>query len=397
MVAVPKIQELASWHAESTDAAAIGAALVRVWREAARPQSRGDGDRAAPAGLLRTRVANLLVYAASAEEAERAETVLAEVIRRHPIRSLLCVVLPESKGSRLSASLRICCEPLAGRKVCFEQIRVTAEGSEVGQLSSVATQLLVHDLPTLLWCIGQPRLESPELAGLSELSDVLVIDSAEFDGQAGGLASLARVVEGWHGRKALADLNWDRLSNWRDVIAQFFDSRSSRPLLDQIRRIEMQIATPGGPDSAQALLLAGWLGSRLGWEYGAAKISPEGLRAELRRGDDAVEVHVSTSTSRAKADRSLRALQIDAGEEGSLSTFSLRASESMVDGTATVELCEGVATQRCFAFEQRDEAALLAEEIESLGHERALDDALSLAGRLAGGLKPNAKSQGDLV
>ena len=47
-----------------------------------------------------------------------------------------------------------------------------------------------------------------------------------------------------------------------------------------------------------------------------------------------------------------------------------------------MDICEGETTQRCFTFEVQDEADLLAEEIEALGRERALDDALELAERI---------------
>jgi glucose-6-phosphate dehydrogenase assembly protein OpcA len=388
MVVTHELQELARWRQEPTDAGAICAALLQLWREAGRQRREPGGLEGGSTGALRTRVANVLAYASSAEDEQLAERVLASLALRHPCRSVLMVARPDSDGNSVGASLRIYQRTAGGRSVCFEQIQLTAEGDGTRQLAGIATQLLVHDLPTLIWWTGSPDPETAEFVSLADLSDVMVIDSARLENHVAGLASLARAANHWRGRTVLSDLNWNRLADWRELAAQFFDSRATRPLLGEIRRVEVEVAAAvdGGVESAQSLLLAGWLGSRLGWETRDVARSPEGLRFQMARDKEPVEVRVVASAVRSAARGDIKGLRIEAGPEGGCARFSLQASEIANTGTATIEHPGGQTSSRCFPLDDRDGAVLLAEEVEALGHERALDEALDFAGRIAGRL-----------
>ena len=79
---------------------------------------------------------------------------------------------------------------------------------------------------------------------------------------------------------ALSDLNWGRITPWRQLISQFFDVPEYRTYLSGVTSIEIehcvapiatQMRTEMGdvsPNPARALLLAGWLKERLGWSLG---------------------------------------------------------------------------------------------------------------------------------
>jgi hypothetical protein len=76
---------------------------------------------------------------------------------------------------------------------------------------------------------------------------------------------------------ALSDLNWGRITPWRQLISQFFDVPEYRSYLYGVTSIEIehsvaplatQMRTESGdvsPNPTRALLLAGWLKDRLGW------------------------------------------------------------------------------------------------------------------------------------
>ena len=65
-----------------------------------------------------------------------------------------------------------------------------------------------------------------------------------------------------HTTTAVSDLSWTRLTPWRRLIAQFFDSPSLQPYLDRLTAVDIE---HDAGSAAQALLLAGWLAARLGW------------------------------------------------------------------------------------------------------------------------------------
>ena len=132
-------------------------------------------------GVLRARVANLVAFAESAEQAERAEAVIQELSTQNPVRSVLVLADKSVPDGQLSAALQIYCRPMRNRQLCFEQIRITAGAGQVPHLPGAVTQLLVRDLPNVLWWMGKPLLDLPEVEAMAEIADLLIFDSAECD------------------------------------------------------------------------------------------------------------------------------------------------------------------------------------------------------------------------
>ena len=79
----------------------------------------------------------------------------------------------------------------------------------------------------------------------------------------------------------------------------------------------------------------------------------------------------------------MAAVEIEASGPEGLTRLALRASDGEGHGTTTVTSQDGQMTSRSFALEDRSDVALLAEELEALGRERALDEALEVAGGFA--------------
>jgi glucose-6-phosphate dehydrogenase assembly protein OpcA len=73
------------------------------------------------------------------------------------------------------------------------------------------------------------------------------------------------------------DLNWSRLTAWRDLVAQFFDTPADAGEAYRISHVEIDrsLGAPGNIPT-RTLLLTGWLASRLGWRrISAGRISGE--------------------------------------------------------------------------------------------------------------------------
>src|SRR5207237_3214155 len=103
---------------------------------------------------------------------------------------------------------------------------------------------------------------------LADSLNRLIVDSATFENPEGTMAKMsARLRNDWP-KLACTDMNWARLTRWRELVAQFFDGAALRPYLDRIGlvTIDFALSKQGGPvNRAQALMMAGWLASRLGW------------------------------------------------------------------------------------------------------------------------------------
>jgi glucose-6-phosphate dehydrogenase assembly protein OpcA len=181
-----------------------------------------------------------------------ARATLAGMGERHPSRTLLLVPHPRSKASRIDADLAVECYPLrdAGRSVCSEVVELHLHGDRAGWPASVVEPLLISDLPVFCRWRGEPDWDGSELEQLVSIADRLVFDSSEWPTLPDAYAQLAVLFEAL----AVSDLAWARTRLWRGQIAGLW------PAIESAHTLRVR-----GPE-ADALLLLGWLRSRLGEE-----------------------------------------------------------------------------------------------------------------------------------
>jgi glucose-6-phosphate dehydrogenase assembly protein OpcA len=177
---------------------------------------------------------------------EAAERTLAGLAERHPSRTILLLPRPdEDDGLELDGSVQ--CFPAGDRSVCAEVIRVRLGGERARHPVSVVVPLLVADLPVFLRWRGLPEFDEV-FDELIRTVDRLIVDSTEWpsDSLSRGYAELAKRFD----RTAVSDIAWERTERWRHELAAAYPFEA--------REISVRSTR------AQALLLAGWLRSRLG-------------------------------------------------------------------------------------------------------------------------------------
>lgn len=239
--------------------------------EEARVRGRG--------GVVRVRELNLVVYARGEEMARQIGDVVGRVAQCHPARVIVLLEHAEGEGGEgeLEAWVTAACYLTheGGRQVCWEQITLPASGQAVPKLFAAAVPLLVPELPVALWWPGEPELGGRLFRRLGEIADRLVLDSAGFRHPGQGLRALQELNEDPGRAYILDDLNWARLTVWREMLAEPFDDPAHRALLRRLTRLEISYEDEelygedgalARPAASRALLLAGWLASRLGWE-----------------------------------------------------------------------------------------------------------------------------------
>jgi glucose-6-phosphate dehydrogenase assembly protein OpcA len=374
VVAPSELTELARWTEDPTTVDALWTAIGEVWREAGR---RMASSSAASGGVLRTRVVNFVAYSNSNGVCERASSVLTHLAGTHPSRALLLLAEPQNPAPSIGASLQAFCHTDAGtaHRLCFDHIFLTIRGQAAERLPGIVTRLLLPDLPSILWWPGDPPLESRTFVGLSSACDVVIVDSSEFAGPMTGLCTLARLARPGRGKARVADLNWDRLTEWREIVAQFFDSIPLRRHLQHIQSVEISFAADPYREgvSAQALLFSGWLASRLGWKA----LSPfSGSAIRYQSGNQITEVRFGARPFEQAKAGSLVALSLESELDGQPGRFSASFAGDMQLGRAEVALGDSNAVARHFSLDSRSERTLLAEEIEAIGADCALEDAL---------------------
>jgi glucose-6-phosphate dehydrogenase assembly protein OpcA len=197
-----------------------------------------------PPEVQRTSVMTHLVWAPK-EWLAKAEQVLAGMAERHPSRTVILTPEPRRKAG-LDAVVDVVCFEVEG-SVSSEVVELRLKGDRAKAPASIVTPLLIPDLPVFCRWRGEPSWGSDELAQILGVVDRLVVDSTEWKALPRSFERLGDLF----GRVAVSDIAWTRTRDWRAQLATLW------PDIRLVASIEVT-----GPH-AEALLLAGWLRSRL--------------------------------------------------------------------------------------------------------------------------------------
>jgi glucose-6-phosphate dehydrogenase assembly protein OpcA len=190
---------------------------------------------------------------------------LERVGRFHASRTVL-LVYDESRTT-LDAFASVSAEraPLPGEIVALEErVELDIGPRHLKRLETIVDPLLVPDLITLVWT---PHGRDDAIDALLGLAQVVLIDTVTSPEPRAALSRSQKLCEDAY----VVDLAWVRSMPWRERIAATFDPPSWRGLLNQIDGMTVRFH----PDSTTtAVLLLGWLATRLGWEL-PSPLAPE--------------------------------------------------------------------------------------------------------------------------
>jgi glucose-6-phosphate dehydrogenase assembly protein OpcA len=180
--------------------------------------------------------------------AAAARRTLAGLEELHPSRTILLLPDP-GKADAIGVDVELRCFPIPGsrREVCSEVIQLRLGGARSHVPGSIVQPLLITDLPTFCRWRGLPPWGKPELEQLVDICDRLVVDSSEWRGLPVAYTQLCALFD----RIAVSDIAWGRSVGWRGRLAALW------PDVKSVKTLSVT-----GP-KADALLLAGWLRSRL--------------------------------------------------------------------------------------------------------------------------------------
>ncbi|HLW93958.1 MAG TPA: glucose-6-phosphate dehydrogenase assembly protein OpcA [Solirubrobacteraceae bacterium] len=237
------------WAAQGTTPAAIEAALRDLLIE-----RHNESD-----GYVPARVLNLVCVVERQWSGEIANR-LRRVGRYHPSRTIVCAVSDGRSTIDAVASIAADATPSDGEHVLTHELVILDVGEgHLERLASIVDPLVITDLTTVVWA---PHGHWSAVEALRELSQCVLLDSVEDPDVAGALRRAQRLLAD----RYVVDLAWLRSTPWRERIATLFNPPSRRGLLEEITSLRIRNVAESG---ASALLLCGWLSSRLGWGQGS--------------------------------------------------------------------------------------------------------------------------------
>lgn len=250
------------WTEENTSGGAIASALRELLRVR----------HAENEGFFPARVLNLVVVVDHDQRAKVAER-LERVGRNHASRTVLCAIDPERKTLEARAAISYEDDPGPGSfALMHESVEIELGEWHLEHLDTIVDPVLLSDMPTLVWSpYGHPEA----IDVLLHLAHVVLLDSADAPDAAAALERAAELSE----HAYVVDLAWLRSTPWRERISAAFDPVARRPGLREISGVTVRHQPESG---GAALLFAGWLASRLGWEPQAFTMKDGALHGQAR-------------------------------------------------------------------------------------------------------------------
>jgi glucose-6-phosphate dehydrogenase assembly protein OpcA len=233
------------WSAQDTTPGECEAALRALLVE-----RHAESDCYVPARVLN------LVCVVDREWSGEIANRLRGVGRFHPSRTVVCMVEPRRTTLDATATIASDVHPRAGEFALLRETIIVHVGPQhLEHLDTIVDPLVVSDLATVVWA---PHGHDDAVNALMGLAQIVLLDSVDEPDPAIAVRRARELAE----QVYVVDLAWLRTTPWRERVAATFDPDLLRPDLSKISAVTVR----HHPDSlASAVLLVGWLASRLGW------------------------------------------------------------------------------------------------------------------------------------
>jgi glucose-6-phosphate dehydrogenase assembly protein OpcA len=315
---------------------------------------RADGPNA---GVVRSSSMTLIALVDQEHDSTGLSETLAGLMRSHPNRA---IVIHVSKGNSedLDAEVRAQCWLPTGqqKQLCSEQIEINASEKSLADLPSVLLPLVVPDLPVVLWCRSERSTQLPVFNELIALGPRVIFDIADFKDP---LSAFKRIEGISKSGFAVTDLNWTRLTRWRDMIAQVFENVACRKDLPRFRTITLNYhANPVSGVPVAAILMAGWLVKCLGWT-GLGRSRREGGKRTLEFDEGARLIYQIVGPGGAGS--RLAGLSIEAPDDPAIEIKLARTQDRFLD--VVVSAAGNQPVENRGSFPPSDDVSVLGEEL----------------------------------
>ncbi len=368
---------------------------------------------------VRTSVLNFVICAPDTQSAYQASSLLRDLASTHIARVTLLILDTRSDlPSEMSSWVTLRSFPIISdiMRHHFEQITVTLTGGAVTSAASALQSLLKPDLPVYLWWLNDLPTDNTIFHRLINISSRVIVDSRDFSSPEESIRTLSALLQEAPDC-ALSDLNWGRLTPWRELVAQFFDVAEYRPYLASVDRIEIEHAVapfdgsartqqdPVSPNPIRALLLAAWLKTRLGWQlssddepvYHDVRTGTHSWHMTSRATSAAMTGPLSASrggkagsTTRGSIDISIRPrvqselqpgnlclVRLTSSIDGKQAVFSIDRGDDDDHALTSVELPDNTRPPRIVNMATKHkETELLHDELEIMGRDHIYEEAL---------------------
>ncbi len=370
----------------AVDVGSIERELAELWR-----MPTVIGLRQTDVVPTRTSVLNLVVHSSDPSMETHTSTIINELATNHPSRVISFNVTsdPRAFEDDIDAHVSTHCYTASGERFasCYEKIEIKTPPDSLDQLPSIIVALALPDLPTFVWWPGQPPLADKRFARIAHAATRMVVDSLDFVRCSTNLIRVHDLCQSIGEHCALTDLNWARLTPWRSMLSQIFDSPDCRWALEHVSHVKLVFGHHSGSrvNAAQAMLFAGWLSSRLGWSLKRAeKDQAQGVANVQAVNGATIAVEIVGHPTPKHYNGYLLSASLSSADGSKRGEFNV---ERVGDDLATLRMSASIDGQAIAEHAMRSAptglSQLLLRELETTTHDCLFEEAIAEGARYA--------------
>lgn len=244
--------------------AKINKNLTKLWQDMAESKNP----------IVRASVLNLIVISHKLDELDNITAVVKNISNHHPGRVIIIAVDILSDSKDIRAFISTHCRPHGNSEkyLCSEIITILTGKPGQNHITGIILPLLLSDLPVFLWWMDTNLDRFKEYQNLTHNINRILLNSPDCISQQKCNTYLSRITS-LSQKVATSDLQWAKLTDWREAIASFFD-QDNQNLLDNIN--ELHISHSCKSVSLKAILLLGWMASILDWQLAGGDLFKNG-------------------------------------------------------------------------------------------------------------------------
>lgn len=211
--------------------------------------------------VLRASAMTLIVATDEADGGFAASQTISDLMHEHPGRGIVITVSDKAEHDIEARVTAQCWKPFGkAQQICCEYIEITTRPESWPKVGPTLVGLTAADLPVVLWCrlraALSPLATRRQVAGLEavmDLSTKIIIDTRGEE-----LETALDVVAEWRAKgRLLSDLEWTRLTPWRQPLAQVFDNTARANKFPSFHTVE--VAYGGDKPTSGVYYMAAWL------------------------------------------------------------------------------------------------------------------------------------------
>ncbi|MGE5196629.1 MAG: glucose-6-phosphate dehydrogenase assembly protein OpcA, partial [Anaerolineae bacterium] len=266
---------------------------------------------------MRACLFNLIFYTKKNERASYLQTIAQKVIDKFPSRVIFINADPTSSENDLKAKVSVLSSASGACDVACDRIEIDALGSQQERIPFVILPHLIPDLPVYLVWGEDPSQENPIAIELEKLATRLIFDSETTDHLPNFATSILR-----HRERSfcdIADLNWARMGNWREMLSKTFYSKEKLELLERAKTLRICFNSQETAffchTNIQATYLQAWICCQLNWELEDLSSEPGTLSFHYRQGKQPILVELISQKVAGLSSGSIMSLELLTSEQ----------------------------------------------------------------------------------